>query len=574
MKPFQKTLAAALVGTSILLTGCSSDNDADASNTDAANDTAALALGVAASVPTIIAAAMHPVTGETLSADQTFTYWALDEHSSFDPQIVEDVAGSDHVRNLFEGLLSQDADGNLVPGVAERFEASDDKKTYTFFLRENAKWSNGDPITANDFVYAWQRAVDPVTASPYSWYMEIMAIKNGAEIIAGEQPVASLGVSAVDDYTFQVELSESLPYFPMMVSHSTTFPTHKATIEKFGNEWTKPENMVNNGAYSLTEHVVNERVVMERNSNYWNDAETIIEKVVTLVIPDDNQGLIRWKAGELDRGPVPSGQYLALKAEFGADVAVSVPSLCTYYYAYNLSASGSEALKDKRVRQALSYAVDRSIITESILQAGQIEAYTFTPGATAGFEVPDVEFGKLTQAERDAKAIELLAAAGYDENNPLSVEILYNTSEGHKSIATAITQMWKSKLGVNAEMNNMEWTTFLEERGNQNFDISRGGWCGDYNEASTFLDLVRSESGYNDGKWVNAEVDQLMTQAKTMADPSANYTRIEQIVADEMPLIPLYHYTSVFMLDSEVKGWPYNNVQTNWYAKNLYKVAE
>ncbi|MDN3648512.1 peptide ABC transporter substrate-binding protein [Reinekea marina] len=558
MKPFTKTLAAALVSSAVFMVGCSSDEEA-ATTSNAA--------------PEVKSGPTHPVTGETLAADQTFTYWALDEHSSFDPQIVEDVSGAEHVRNLFEGLLNQDADGNLVPGVAERFEASEDKMTYTFYLRKDAKWSNGDPVTAKDFVYGWKRAVNPETASPYAWYMEIMSIKNGAEIVAGKADVDSLGVKAVDDYTLQVELTDSLPYFPMMVVHTTTFPTHQATIEKHGADWTKPENMVSNGAYVLSEHVVNERAVLVRNDKYWNNEATILEKIVAVVIPDENQGLIRWKAGELDKGPVPAGQFKALKAEFG-DEAISFPRLCNYYYTFNLSDSGPEAFKDVRVRKALAYSIDRTVITDQILQAGQIDAYTFTPGSTAGFNVPSVPFAEMTQAERDAKAKELLAEAGYGENNPLTFEMLYNTSEGHKQIATAIAQMWKSKLGVQAELNNMEWKTFLTERGNQNFALARGAWCGDYNEASTFLDLVRSGSGYNDGKYNNPEVDRLMDEAKTMADPSANYTAVEQILAEEMPVIPVYHYSGVFMLESDVKGWPVQNVEQNWYARNLYKVAE
>ncbi|WP_196159957.1 peptide ABC transporter substrate-binding protein [Reinekea sp. G2M2-21] len=558
MKPFQKTLAAALVSSAIFMVGCSSDDDAAATS---------------AAAPETKSGPTHPVTGETLAADQTFTYWALDEHSSLDPQIMEDTAGSDHARQLFEGLLSQDADGNLVPGVAETFTANADKTVYTFNLRKDAKWSNGDPVTANDFVYAWKRAVNPETASPYSWYMEIMNIVNGAEIIAGEAEVDSLGVKAVDDYTLEVTLTESLPYFPMMVNHSTVFPVHPATVEKFGAEWTKPENMVSNGAYKLTQHVVNERVEMVRNDQYWNNDATIIEKIVTIVVPDENQGLIRWKAGEFDRGPVPSGQFKSLKEEFG-EQAVSAPRLCNYYYTFNVSDSGPEAFKDVRVRKALSYALDRSVITENILQAGQENAYTFTPSKTAGFTMPNVAYANMTQEERVAEAKKLLAEAGYGEGNPLKFSILYNTSEGHKQIATAMSQMWKSSLGVEATLNNMEWKTFLTERGEQNFELARGAWCGDYNEASTFLDLLRSQSGYNDGKYVNTEVDRLMDEAKTSADPNVQYTAIEQILADEMPVIPVYFYTTNFMLHDDVKGWPYNNIEQNWYARDLYKVAK
>ena len=531
-----------------------------------------LALLISSTLATSSYAATHPVTGEKLAEDQTFTYWALDEHSSIDPQIVEDVSGSDIIRDLFEGLLNQDADGNLIPGVAESWEANDAKDVYTFHLRKNAKWSNGDNVTAQDFVYAWQRAVDPATASPYSWFMDIMSIKNGGAAINGDVPPSELGVKALDDYTFQVELTASLPYFAAMTTHATTFPTHKATIEKYGSDWTKPGNMVSNGAYVLTEHVINERLARERNPMYWNNEATILEKVVALVIPDEDQGLIRYQAGELDKGPVPSGQFKKLQKEY-PDQAVSFPRLCNYYYTFNLSDSGIEAFKDVRVRKAMSYAIDRNVITEDILQAGQIPAYTFTPGATAGFEVPSVAFSKMTQAERDAKAIELMKAAGYGKDNPLSFTMIYNTSEGHKKIATVMSQMWKQKLGINATMENTEWKTFLDIRGKQDFEIARGAWCGDYNEASTFLDLLTTPSGYNDGKYSNAAVDQLMNEAKTLSDASTNYTTVERILAAEMPVIPLYHYAGVFMLNPTLKGWPFNNVEQNWYSRNLYKVA-
>ncbi len=358
-----------------------------------------------------------------------------------------------------------------------------------------------------------------------------------------------------------------------MTTHATVFPTHQATIEKHGDQWTRPENMVSNGAYKLTEWVLKERTTRERNEMYWNNEATILDKVVTLVINEENVAFTRFQAGELDWTQVPSGQYPRLKKEM-PDETFSVPRLCNYYYTFNLSESGPEAFKDVRVRKALSYAVDRNVIVENVLQAGQYPAYTFTPGATAGFDVPDVDFAGMTQADRDAKAKELLAEAGYGADNPLKFDMLYNTSEGHKKIATAIAAMWKQKLGVEAVLANMEWKTFLETRGNQDFQLARGAWCGDYNEASTFLDLVTSPSGYNDGKYSNSEVDELMVSAKTSDNPNANYTRVEQILAEEMPVIPVYHYTANLMLKKNLKGWPFGNVEQNWYSRNLYKVAE
>lgn len=510
--------------------------------------------------------------GTALAEDQTFTYRVLDEFSSFDPQVVEDVNGSEVVRDLFEGLYNQDADGKNIPGVALSHEISDDNMTYTFTLRDNAKWSDGQPVTAGDFVYAWQRAVDPELASPYAWYMELMSIENGADIIAGEKPITDLGVSAPDDHTLVVQLSQPLPYFAEMVSHATTFPAPKWAIEAHGTEWTRPGNLVSNGAYVLTEHVLKERSTRERNTAYWDNDNTVLDKVVTLVIGDEAQGLTRWRADELDKTDIPAGQYPSLKEEFPEE-AYALPRLCNYYFTYNL-ASGPEAFQDVRVRQALAYAIDRNVIVDQVLQGGQFPAYTFTPATTAGFEVPDVDYAGMTQADRDAKAKELMAEAGYGEGGePLSFTYLYNTSEAHQQVAIVATQMWKQKLGIDVSLENQEWKVFLENRGAQNFEMARGAWCGDYNEASTFLDLLTTPSGYNDGKYTNARVDELMVEAKSSQDTQPLYTEVEQILSAEMPVVPIYHYSTNMMLDASVKGWPVNNVQQTWYSKDLYKTA-
>ena len=519
------------------------------------------------------AAGTHPVTGDALADDQTFTYRVLDEHSSVDPQVVEDVSGSEIVRDLFEGLMNQDAEGNLVPGVATGFTTNDEKNVYTFTLRDNAKWSNGDPVTAGDFVYAWKRLVTPELASPYAWFGELMSIENAAAIIAGEKPVDDLGVTAIDDHTLEVRLSSSLPYFPLMTTHASTFPSPQKVIEEFGDQWTKPGNIVSNGAYVLTEHVPSERSVRERNVNYWDNDKTIIDKVVALVINDENASLTRYFAGELDRTEIPAGQYPKLKAEY-PDEAVSFPRLCNYYYTFNLSDSGPEAFKDVNVRKALSLAVDRKIIVENILAGGQPEAYTFTPAATAGFTIPSVPMMDMTQADRDAEAKRLIEEAGYGADNPLKFDMLYNTSDDHEKIAVALSQMWKQKLGAEVTLAKMEWKTFLNTRDNQDFQLARGAWCGDYNEASTFLDLLTTPSGYNDGKFSNARLDELMTEAKTADDPQPLYTEVEQIIADEVAVIPVYHYAGVYMLDSDLGNYPVNNVEQNWYSKDLYKKAE
>lgn len=517
------------------------------------------------------ASSLHPETGEALSENQVFVYRLLDEAPTLDPQLNEDSEGFDILRDLFEGLLNQDAEGNLVPGAAERYEISNSNRTYTFFLRKAAKWSNGDPVTAHDFVYAWRRAVDPLTASPYAWYVELSMISNASRIISGELPAEMLGVVAVDDHTLEVQLDQPLPHFPAMTTYATFFPAHRATIERFGTGWTRPENIVSNGAYVLAEHVPKEYHTRERNTHYWNNDATLVEKVTGKVINDENLALTRYLAGEIDRTEVPSGQYPDLADRYPEE-ATSVPILCSYYFAINHTGSSHPALGDRRVRQALSYALDRDIIVDSVLKGGQYPAYNFTHWATAGFRVPQIDYAQLSQPERDTRAQALMQEAGYGKDSGISLKLIYNTSESHKLIATVAAQMWKQKLGIETELSNYEWKTYLSIRSGQEFDLARSGWCGDYNEASTFLDIMTTGNNANSGRFSNPEVDRLMREAKMEKDPRSHYEKVEAILAQDMAIIPVYHYSSVFMLKPDIKGWPYRNVQKMWYSKDLYRV--
>ena len=529
---------------------------------------AALAITATAQVQ---ATGTHPVTGEALADNQTFTYRLLDQFPTLDPQLNQETAGFHVIRDLFEGLLNQDATGNLVPGVATGFTATDGNTTYTFTLHENARWSNGDPVTAHDFVYAWQRAVDPATASPYGWYLELTQMVNAKEILAGDKAPSELGVRAVDDHTLEVKLNTPLPYFPAMTTYATLFPAHRATIEAHGADWTAPGNMVSNGAYVLEELVLNEYHTRVKNPMYRDAGNVVIERVTGLVINDDNQALTRYRAGEFDHlDSLPPGQYPALKKEL-PDEAVSVPRLCSYYYAFNHTESGNPALHDVRVRKALSFAIDRDVIVNQLLKGGQWPAYNFTHLKTAGFTMPEIPYGRLAQAERDAEAKRLIDEAGVKD---LTLTLIYNTSESHKQIATVIGQMWKQKLGVGTELANFEWKTYLGIRRNQEFDLARSGWCGDYNEASTFLDLLTTTHGSNDGRYSNPKVDELMRASKTAEDPSAIYTEVEQMLAEDMAIIPIYHYANTFLLSADIRGWPYDNVENNWYSRNLYRVAK
>ena len=510
----------------------------------------------------------HPITGEPLADDQTYTYRLLDELESLDPQINESYDGSVVLLDLFEGLANQDADGNLMPGVAQRWVANDDNTGYRFYLRKDAKWSNGDPVTAHDFVYAWRRLVDPATASPYSWFMEIMYVENASEIINGEKDPSTLGVTALDDYTLDVKLSQPVPYFPKMVTHASTFPVNQKVVEKYGSDWTKPGNMVSNGAYKLSDRVINERLVRVRNPMYWNNGATIVDKVVALIINDENQAYTRFKAGELMETDIPAGQFPRLKKE-DPEETKSMPQLCTYYYNFNMTRAPFD---DVRVRTALAYAIDRNVIANKILAAGQTPAYFFTPPKTNGFVAPDIEWAHMNQKELDAKAAELLAEAGYSKSNPLKLSILYNTSEAHKKIAIAISQMWKQKLGVEATLENQEWKTYLETKKAADYDVARAAWCGDYNEASTFLTLLMSNNAQNDSKYKNPAYDKLLDETTSLKDPNVNYTKAEKILAGDMPIAPIYFYAHALAISNKLKGWPYNNVEQNIYSKDLYIV--
>lgn len=516
----------------------------------------------------------NPKTGEELAANQAYTYRMLDSVKSLDPQLISSVEDSDVARGLFEGLYNEDGDGNLVPAGAVSYEVSADKLTYTFKLRPEAKWSDGTPVTAGDYVYGWQRLADPKLASEYAYFLELAQVKNAAKVVAGEMTPDQLGIKALDDLTLEVTLENPIPYFPKMLTNTSLFPAPKAVIEKFGADWTKLGNIVGNGAYVLTDYVDGEKYTEEKSPTYWDAANVIMSPITALVINDEDAALVRYQAGELDRTEVPAGKYPSLKEQFPAE-ARSTPYACSYMYEINLAeGKGNPALHDPKVRRALSLAVDRKVIVDKILQGGQTEAYSWTPPSINGFTMPTIDYASMTQDQRNAEAVKLLAEAGYGPDNPLQITLNYNTSDAHKKIAVAIQQMWKQTLGVQLTPNNYEWKVHTDKLIAGDFEMARYAWCADYNEASTFLDLWASYSTNNDGKYSNPEYDQLLKDAKGMADPSANYTKAEELLAADMAIIPLYHYAKVDMVKPDLKGLPMNDAMQFWYGKDLYRVAQ
>ncbi|WP_163831043.1 peptide ABC transporter substrate-binding protein [Spartinivicinus ruber] len=506
-------------------------------------------------------------SGAKLAKQQTLYRGNGSEPTSLDPHHVQSNVGGSITGDLFEGLVSQNEAGDIIPAVATHWEVADSNKTFTFYLRKNAKWSNGDPVTAHDFAYSFQRAVNPATASEYAWYLEMADIINAKEILAGKRKPNTLAVTALDNYTLQIKLANPKPYFIKMLSHYTMFPVHKKTIEKFQDKWSQPGNMVSNGAYQLTKWVVNERVEAERNPHYWDNQNTIINKVVFLPIESSNAELNRYKAGELDlTSTIPPDFYQRLKKDIPSELKVK-PHLATYYYVFNTK---RKPFNNVKVRKALSMTIDRDIIVNKVLGEGQQEAFGFTPPAINGFVKPDNPYEKLSQQERLKMAKKLYQEAGFSKEKPLTFDLLYNTSEGHKKIALAIASMWKKHLGVKVTINNQEWKSFLSTTRQGSFDVARAAWIADYNEASSMLDVLTTNHGNNDGKYSNPKYDQLMLNAKKAKDPSTIYQQAEAVLAKDMPIAPIYHYVRVRLVKPHVGGYMNKNPTDQLYSKNLY----
>ncbi|MEZ8500761.1 ABC transporter substrate-binding protein [Vibrio splendidus] len=532
-----------------------------------------LGAGLAVAATSTFSIAAEVPAGTELAKVQELVRGNGTEVATIDPHKSQGVPESHVIRDLLEGLVNQDGEGNTIPGVAESWETTDNK-TFTFHLRKDAKWSNGDPVTAEDFVYSWQRAVDPATASPYAWYMEYTKMVNAKDIVAGKKDKSELGVKAVDANTLVVELDTAVPYFVMMMGHTTMKPVHQATVEKFGDQWTKPGNFVGNGAFAVDKWVVNERLVLKRNDQYWNNDKTVLNKVTFLPIENQVAEMNRFLSGEIDfTNELPTEHFKRLKKEYAEDVSVA-GNLCTYYYIFNTKKAPFD---DVRVRKAISYAIDRNIVSDAILAQGQKPAYFLTPEITAGFNPELPAYGKMSQKERNEEAARLLEEAGYGKDNPLNFNLLYNTSENHKKIAVALGSMWKKTLGLKVTLENQEWKTYLSSKDSGDFEVARAGWCGDYNEASSFLTLMKSNNTTGGVHYDSAEYDQIIDKAlnSTSAEErEALYLEAEALMAKDMPIAPIYQYVKSRLLNPHVGGFPINNAEDKIFSKDLYIKAQ
>ncbi|WP_105618429.1 oligopeptide ABC transporter substrate-binding protein OppA [Cronobacter sakazakii] len=516
------------------------------------------------------AMAANVPAGVQLAEKQTLVRNNGSEVQSLDPHKIEGVPESNINRDLFEGLLVTDVEGHPSAGVAEKWE-NKDFKVWTFHLRKDAKWSNGEPVTAQDFVYSWQRLADPKTASPYESYLQYGHITNIDDIIAGKKPATDLGVKAIDDHTLEVTLSEPVPYFYKLLVHSSMSPVPKAVVEKFGEKWTQPANIVSNGAYKLKSWVVNERIVLERNTNYWDNAKTVINEVTYLPISSEVTDVNRYRSGEIDMtyNNMPIELFQKLKKEIPKEVHVD-PYLCTYYYEIN---NQKAPFNDPRVRTALKLGLDRDIIVNKVKNQGDLPAYGYTPPYTDGAKFTEPAWFKMTQEQRNAEAKKLLAEAGYTADKPLTFDLLYNTSDLHKKLAIAAASIWKKNLGVNVKLENQEWKTFLDTRHQGNFDVARAGWCADYNEPTSFLNTMLSNSSNNTSHYKSDAFDKVMQETLQVSDEgqrSELYNKAEQQLDKDSVIVPVYYYVNARLVKPWVGGYTGKDPLDNVYVKNLY----
>ncbi|MDR1789619.1 MAG: peptide ABC transporter substrate-binding protein [Opitutaceae bacterium] len=492
------------------------------------------------------------------------------EPQELDPHVVSGVPEHHIISALLEGLVTDAPEGaGVAPGVAESWEISPDGLVYVFHLRANARWSNGDPVTSRDFARSFQRILTPSLAAEYA-YKLFHLVNAEAYYNGGLSDFSKVGVETPDARTLVLRLAHRTPFLLEALKHFAWFPVHIATLEKFnaldrrGTRWTRPGSFVGNGPFTLAEWLPNQKITVEKSATYWDAAATRLDAIEFHAIdnPDSEERLFR--TGRLDATSTLPLNKTRIYREKHPESYRQSPYYGVYYYRLNTT---RPPLNDRRVRLALAIALDREAIVENILRAGQTPAYNFTP--------PSPKFTSRASIPRDlALARELLAEAGYPggKNFP-RMEILYNTSESHRVIAEALQQMWRENLGIAVELNNQEWQTYLGTTRAMEYDMSRAGWIGDYDDPNTFLDLWLTGGGNNQTGFSNAGYDAAHAAALNAPDEAtrmALFQKLEQILAEEVPCLPLYFYTRVCAISPRVKNWNANPLDTrNWKHVDL-----
>ncbi len=501
-------------------------------------------------------AALVAITATSAFAEVVFNRGNSADPESLDPHKTATVYEANILRDLFMGLMIHDAKAELQPGAAESHTVSADGKVYTFKLRAGAKWSDGSPVTADDFVFSWRRVVDPATAAEYAYMLA--PVVNAEDITAGKKKPEELGVKAVDANTFEVTLNSATPYFLEMLTHQATYPVSKANVEAKKADFTKAGNLVSNGAYVLTEFVPNDHIKAVKSAKFYDAANVKIDVVNYIPTEDRSAAMKRFEAGELDSNDdIPTEQLTELKAKFGDQVHLG-PYLGTYYYVFKIDKAPWSNVK---LRHAISMAIDRDYLAEKVWTNTMIPAYGFVPPGISGYETKLTDYAEKSQLDREDEAKKVLIELGYGPDKPLKMEIRYNTSENHKNTAVAIQEQLKP-LGVEVSLINTDTKTHyghLEQKGD--FDIARAGWIADYKDPANFLDLCKTGTGNNYSGYSNPDYDKLMAEAAaaSAAERMKKLSEAEAIgVARDLCVVPLLYYGFHTVVSPKIKGWESN----------------
>lgn len=506
-----------------------------------------------------------------LGTEQQILYYGnATDVTGVDPHGTNGMPEMRIITALFEGLVAKDPKTlEIVPAVADRWEISDDNMTYIFHIRENARWSNGDPVTAHDFVSSWLRGLMPGLGN--ETVTTLFLFKNAEKFYLNEITDPSLiGFKALDDHHLKIELENPTPYFLQLLDYIALFPVHTAHIQKFGalddpaNPWVKVGNFVGNGAFRLKDWVPGRSLVVEKNPYYWDSDTVRLNEIHFMPIEQLLVEERMFKARHLHRTEwMPYAKMPAYRDRKDPEYN-HYPYFSTYFYVFNVT---KPPFDDVRIRKALAFAVDRKTLVESVTNGVQSATGALTPPNTLGYT-------SRSQIVFDAeKARQLLADAGYPDGKDFPiVELMYNNNEDHRKVAEAIQQMWKKHLNINVKLKNQEWKVFLHEVKSLNHDIARMGWVGDYIDPNTFLGVFTSDSGDNRTGWKNNQYDDLLKMAATIINKEERFEILKQaeaILLDEAPLIPLYNYTTNNLISTQVKGY-HQNILDYYSYKHLY----
>lgn len=513
---------------------------------------------------TLAQAAVPP--GVQLHAKQEFTRNNGSEPDSLDPALAESVPANQICRDLYEGMTAVTTEGKVVPGVAESWKQTS-PTTWVFTLRKNATFSNGDPITADDVVYGARRFLDPKTGSQYATTYAPFIV-NGLKVTEGKVPPSELGFKALDKYTVEVRTPTPVAFLPDLMSNTQFAPINKKIVDKFGKDWTKVANNVGNGAYVIKEWQVNSKIVVEKNPKYWDAGNVTLTKVTYLPVEDGNADIKLFQSGENEMVyQLPPGTFESLKKSNPKEIKNGM-MLGLRFFALN---NNDPLLKDVRVRKALSMVIDRTILADKVTADGQVPAYGVLVKGLNGGNVTTYEWADWSMPKKIAEAKKLLADAGVKPGTKL--KFTYNTSEYHKKMAIFAASEWKSKLGLDTELENLEFKVLIKKRHDADYQIARHGWVADYNDVTTFLALIQCDNDANDNKNCNRKGEALIDQANNAKDPAKRtelMTQAAKLIMDDYPMIPLVQYTLPRLLKSYVGGYYESNPMDRFRSKDMY----